>query len=252
MDLTLKERFLDGWVNYFGSADLPIVFFFSDDDRYEEHVKITEGFTCMIGQLKEVRDGQTAAFTGDSIGCRGGVRYSGFPSKPDPNLAYFLSCGVPGQFEGLRLKRTPELVEGLAGSASIVPAEGTYLVAKRFDALDPEDAPRVVAWFAGPDVIAALFHLAAFDTSDRNCVISPQTAGCGSIINYPLAEGDRDDPRGVLGMFDISARPYVRADVLTFAVPLKLFERMVEGMDESFLTAEAWQGIKRRIEKPNT
>ncbi len=247
MDALVKEKFLEGWGKYFGKAGLPIVFYYSDDERYGQYVKSTEGFGCMIGQLKAALEGSTVAFTGESIGCGGGVRYSGFPTEPDPHLPLFLSCGVAGEFDGLRLKRTPELVEGLAGASSIMPAEGTFLVAKRFDTLEAGDAPRVVAWFAEPDVISALFHLAAFDTSDRNCVIAPQSAGCGSIINHPLAEGGRDDPRGILGMFDISARPYVKSSVLTFAVPTKLFERMAEAMDESFLIADAWQKIKKRI-----
>ena len=247
MDASLKEKFLDRWEKYFGTADLPIVFFYSDDESNEEYLRPTEGFSCMIAQLKLARDGQTVSFTPETIGCGGGVRYSGFPTEPDPNLPHFLSCGVPGQFEGLRLKRTPELVEGLAGTASIPPAEGTYLVSKRIDRIETGDDPQVVAWFATPDVMAALFHLAAFDTQDRNCVISPQAAGCGSIIGYPLAERDRKDPRGIIGMFDISARPYVKADMLTFAAPMALFARMVEAMDESFLITESWKKIKKRI-----
>lgn len=36
-------------------------------------------------------------------------------------------------------------------------------------------------------------------------------------------------------MFDISARPLVEKDVLTFAAPMKKFQTMVANMDESFL-----------------
>jgi len=50
-------------------------------------------------------------------------------------------------------------------------------------------------------------------------------------------------------MFDVSARPFVPADVLTFAVPMKKFESMVENMDESFLITESWAKVKNRIKK---
>jgi len=34
-------------------------------------------------------------------------------------------------------------------------------------------------------------------------------------------------------MFDVSARPFMKDSVLSFAVPLKKFAQMVEDMDES-------------------
>jgi hypothetical protein len=45
----------------------------------------------------------------------------------------------------------------------------------------------------------------------------------------------------------VSARPFVEEDVLTFAVPIAKFERMVGNMDESFLTTESWAKVRRRI-----
>jgi hypothetical protein len=54
-------------------------------------------------------------------------------------------------------------------------------------------------------------------------------------------------PRGVLGMPDVSARPCVRSGILTFAVPMRKFTTMVESMEESFLSAESWSRVRRRI-----
>jgi hypothetical protein len=50
-------------------------------------------------------------------------------------------------------------------------------------------------------------------------------------------------------MFDVSARPFVPADTLTFTVPMAKFERMVRNMKESFLITPSWAKVKRRIEK---
>ncbi len=50
-------------------------------------------------------------------------------------------------------------------------------------------------------------------------------------------------------MFDPSARPCVSDDVMTFAVPMKRFEKMIGYMEESFLITETWSTMKRRIEK---
>jgi hypothetical protein len=48
-------------------------------------------------------------------------------------------------------------------------------------------------------------------------------------------------------MFDVSARPYVSADELTFAAPLNKFEKMVGNMEESFLITESWKKVQKRI-----
>jgi len=41
----------------------------------------------------------------------------------------------------------------------------------------------------------------------------------------------------------------VPADILTFAVPMRKFLRMVDNMEESFLVTDSWRKVKRRITK---
>ncbi|HNS83009.1 MAG TPA: DUF169 domain-containing protein, partial [Methanolinea sp.] len=69
-----------------------------------------------------------------------------------------------------------------------------------------------------------------------------------SIIHYPLHEGMAECPRAVLGMFDPSARPCVPVDMLTMAIPMRLFGQIVESMEESFLITDTWEKVKKRIE----
>ena len=78
-------------------------------------------------------------------------------------------------------------------------------------------------------------------------VIAPMGAGCASIIGYPLEQAQSDKPRGVLGMFDVSARPHVSQDELTFSIPLQRFKQLVEYMDESFLITNSWEKVKSRL-----
>ncbi len=67
--------------------------------------------------------------------------------------------------------------------------------------------------------------------------------------SYPLDERGHDEPRAILGMFDVSARPFVKDGVLSFAAPMKKFERMIADMDESFLITGSWEKVSRRIER---
>jgi hypothetical protein len=73
-------------------------------------------------------------------------------------------------------------------------------------------------------------------------------SGCASILANVLREAERPKPRAVLGMFDVSARPYVPAHTLTFTVPLPRFLEMVANMDESFLITHSWQVVAQRLQ----
>jgi hypothetical protein len=247
MDAKFKDKFIDNWGKYFPGIDLPFALFYSDDERYWDDLRTQEGFGCMIAHFAPVLKGERVAFAEETIACPGGVSYSGFPIEPNPGMKHFLSCGIPGELEGLRLKKTPELVEGSFGDHTLVEASGRFLVASRLDCLETDETPEVIAWLAPPDVISALFHLAAFHSTDRSCVISPQSSGCGALINFPMAEREKEHPRAILGMFDISARPYVRKDHLSFSVPLSLFEEMASNMEESFLITESWNKVRQRL-----
>lgn len=102
-------------------------------------------------------------------------------------------------------------------------------------------------FFAPPDVLSGLFTLASFDESQPYGVIAPFCADCASIVDYPHKELQSPQPRAVLGMFDVSARPCVSRDVLTFAVPWPKFVRMLDNMDESFLITKSWDKVRSRM-----
>lgn len=248
MDINIKEKFLRRWRKYFNDAELPITFYYSDRDDGVEAAKPPSGHRCFIGDLAKVRKGQSLGFDVDSIGCGGGKKYTGFlTDAPMPNFEYFLSCGIPGKLEGERYKKSPELVTEVMKHFPRFEAPAKYIVCKRWDALTESDDPAVVIFFARPDVLSGLFTLANFDEVEPNGVIAPFGAGCSTIVMHPYLEKDSPRPRAVLGMFDVSARPFVPSDVMTFAVPLNKFIRMVENMEESFLITPSWSKVQKRI-----
>jgi hypothetical protein len=102
-------------------------------------------------------------------------------------------------------------------------------------------------FFAKPDVLSDLFTLANFRSANPQAVMAPFSAGCGSIIGYPLLESYTPNQRAVVGMFDPSARPHVGKNVLSFAAPIKKFAEMIEDMDESFLITPTWKRIRKRM-----
>ena len=249
MDMKLKEKFIESWVKYFGSAELPITFYYSDAPGSADIVKPSEGWSCLIGELNKVRNGKALCFAHDSIGCFGGKRYLGFATELSEGFEYFLSYGIPGKLEGERYKKTPELVKKIVENQPRLQAPGKYIIFKRWDALDAADEPAAVIFYARPDVLSGLFTLAGFNEDEPSAVHAPFSAGCGSIVQYPYLESMKDKQKCIIGMFDVSARPCVQPDILTFSAPMKKFAEMVGNMDESFLITPSWDKVKKRIEK---
>ena len=247
MDKKLKEKFIRLWEKYFGETGLPMVFWYSDEEESAEMVKPAAGHRCLIGDLAAVRKGRSLCFSVESIGCHGGKRYLGFSDEIMPDFEYFLSCGIPGKLEGERYKKTPELVRETLKHWPEFKAPSRFIVFKRWDKLEDSDNPEVVVFFARPEVISGLFTLANFDEIEPNGVFTPFAAGCGSMVMYPYLEMGTARPRAVLGMFDVSARPFVPLDTLTFSAPIDKFLRMVENMEDSFLITGSWGKVRKRI-----
>ncbi|MGM0407889.1 MAG: DUF169 domain-containing protein [Bacteroidota bacterium] len=248
MNIEFRNHFTAQWEKYFGEAELPIAFYFSDEAKDMDVVPAKKEWSCFICDLAPVLKGNNLSFNKDSLGCGGARRYLGYSDKMRPNFEYFLSCGIPGELEGERYKRTPEMVNELMKNHQTIPANERNIVFKRWDKLTENDQPEVVIFFAKPDVLSGLFTLANFDQIDPNGgAITPFAAGCGSIVHYPYLEINADNPRAVMGMFDTSARPCVSKDTLTFAVPMKKFEKMISYMDESFLITDTWKTMHNHI-----
>ena len=249
MDKSFRNNFLNLCKKYFNDAELPITFYYTDEAGRAEKVKPGSVARCVIGALEKVREGKSLCFDVDAVGCPGGKKYLGFTDSLMPDFNYFLSCGIPGKLEGERYKKTPEMVrEFMEKHMPAMKAAGKYIVFKRWDKLDEADSPEVVVFFAEADVLSGLFTLASFDEAGQNMVIAPFGSGCASIVQYPYVEKDSDTPRGVIGMFDVSARPFVPQDTLTFSAPMDKFSRMVDNMEESFLITPSWKAVQNRID----
>ncbi|MCX6657447.1 MAG: DUF169 domain-containing protein [Euryarchaeota archaeon] len=250
MEEEMRDAFVSLWRKYFGDAELPIAVFFSDV-RPKGAAKATGSGPCIVNMLPRVRKGQTLSFSAESRICGGARRYLGFTAGVDmSNFEHFLSYGIPDKLEGERYKKSPELVRESAKYSPSFKAPKEFIVFKRWDKLSKSDEPEVIVFLAGLDVIAGLFTLANFDEAEPNAVICPFGSGCSSMVYHPYLELRSPRPRCVLGMFDISARPCVGENTLSFAIPLPKFQRMVDNMTESFLTKDSWKDLRKRSGSP--
>jgi Uncharacterised ArCR, COG2043 len=247
MDGRLNQFAIDQWRRYFSSSELPITFFYTDHPGEQDIAASQVTDRCLIGNLNRVRQGFPFVYDAHTPGCSGGKRYTGFSNTLRPNFEYFLSCGIPGELEGERYKREPALVRQYLLQHQPFRAPAGFLVFKRWDRLDPADEPQAVIFFASGDVLSGLFTLANYDVAEPDGVIAPMGSGCASIIAYPLEQSTLENPRCVLGMFDVSARPHVGQGELTFSIPFQRFIQMVNNMDESFLVTHSWEKVRSRL-----
>jgi uncharacterized protein (DUF169 family) len=246
MDWEMKGKFITLWRKYFKDAELPITFYYTNGHGNAEWAHAEKKRSCIIGELAKARRGESIVYNADSVTCGGAKRYLGFTNTIRSGFEYFLSCGNE-EIEGERYKQTPEIVLETMKNHQQLPLSGRNIVFKRWDKLIETDTPEVVIFFATPDVLSGLFTLANFDQVEPNGVFAPFGAGCGTIVHYPYLEMKSDRPRAVIGMLDPSARPYVPGNVLTFAVPMVKFEKMIGYMEESFLITDTWKSVMKRI-----
>jgi hypothetical protein len=68
---------------------------------------------------------------------------------------------------------------------------------------------------------------------------------------YPYLEREKPRPRCIIGMLDVSARPYDPSGIVTFSAPMNKFETMVNNMKESFLITSSWSKVSNRIARSN-
>jgi len=247
MDISFRDHFIQQWERYFNNAELPVVFYYSKDLHGVELSPKPAGHSCLICDLKKVRNGWSLAFGEHNIGCGGGSRYAGFTQEMGEDFEYFLSCGKVGM-EGERYKKDPETVRLFMEDFPSINKKDHWLIFKRWDQLNETDEPEVALFFARPDVISGLFMLANFDFVGNAGVIAPFSSGCGSLITYAQKEKNKEKPRGVLGMFDPSARPCVKDDELTFSLPFNRLKQLTKYMDESFLITGTWKNVQKRMQ----
>lgn len=240
------------WKNFkerVGLRESPLGVYYSNEKP--EGVSPKEGISgCIIGLLQRARKrGETVFFDRTHFGCPGGGYYMGFLETPKPNIEYFLSCGIPGEMEGERYIKTPELAREFFKKMKPRPAPAPYCVFKPVEQFREEMKPEVVIFFGTPDILSGLFTLTNYALERSDGVFSPFGSGCSTILTYPLKEAEAAEPRAILGMFDVSARPMVEKEILTLSMPYSIFLKLLENAEGSFLKTESWKKVHQRISK---
>lgn len=231
------RQFTDLYLEYFGAkAPLPIAVFYSDEPETDS--KIVPG--CMFKQFHRAYKGETVSFNEENLTCAGGKLYLGLGPRPDG--VYNFVSNVE------KYKQAPLLVKSSISMINPQKESRRYINFKRVDRLDGFDSIEGLIFFATPDVLSGLFTWANYDCEDINSVLSPWGSGCSSTVTALVNENRRNGKHCFLGLFDVSARPFFKSDVLSFSIPMSRFIQMQKTLTECCVAgAPAWLKLKKRI-----
>ncbi|MDR3591252.1 MAG: DUF169 domain-containing protein [Negativicutes bacterium] len=206
---------------------------------------------CVAAMLSAAAKGRQAVFSRGNCGCAGGMVGLGFGDshgKFPGGFDYFLSTGRgEGYPEGEGYKKTPELVKTFTDVLPYTDIPFEYVIFKPLTELDQAEEPKLIVFYANPDQLSALVVLANYGREGNDNVIIPFGAGCHSFCLIPWHEAGQQRPRAVVGMTDITARPFIDADLLAFSVPYAMFREMEDNVSGSFLDKPDWQKVAGRI-----
>lgn len=232
----------------------PVALLFADK-KPEGALEFKQGkWGCVVAMFTAAARGKTAVFSNETCGCGGGKIGLGFTDKYEHipgGIEHFLSSGKgEGYPEGEAYIKTPELARAFVEQLPRTCVPTKYVVVKPLDEVEPEDQPRLVVFFAEPDQLSALVVLANYGRAGGQSVIIPFGAGCHTVCLIPYNESGKEEPKAVVGVTDISARPMVDPDLLSFTVPFSMFQEMEANVPGSFLEKESWKKVRARIPEP--
>ncbi|MGD8402286.1 MAG: DUF169 domain-containing protein [Anaerolineales bacterium] len=230
------------------------------DDKPEDGLHFKEGSMggCVAAMLVAAsKKSRIAFFDRKSFGCPGGGtglgfgdRYENFSidcllSTGNAAIAAQTGRGRSSMAEGERFYKNPELARKWVDSLPITEVPTEYVVFKPSEQITEQDEPELIVFFVNADQLSALVVMADYNRGNNLSVTAPFGAACQSIL-FGYAEAKRENPRGVIGFFDISQRPAVDRELLTFTVPFRKFQEMEAGVQGSFLEMNAWQKLQER------
>ena len=205
-------------------------------------------FSCAIGHIWRARKKKTIAyFSAEQFGCPGGAFWLGFNKPQAETIINYVSTGIPGWSEGEHYCESPDALRRFFEYVDPRPAPGKYCVIQPLSLFKINETPELVIFFSRPEPLCGLHQLAAFVTNDPEVVVSPWSAGCGSLAVWPLHYLANGESKAVIGGWDPSARKFYKTDELSFTVPYRMFTTMLIRYGESFLKNKTWSTVQKKI-----
>ena len=236
----------------------PIGIFFANTEAVCDFAPVAETRNCVVPLLMAAAKGKVISMDEESCNCAGGAVGCCFGdgfSRRNPMIHKMLSQGYgedapvgmpPFLKEGERFFCTEE--QALAWREQMPYSEKAYprIVFAPLSRWEEIGTPDLVFVFANPDQISALVIQTGFHNGQKTSVLAPFGAACHSIL-YAAQQMEQEEPKAIMGLFDISQRKEALANYLSMTMPYCLWKEMNQDLEKSCLTTHSWKAIEKRL-----
>ena len=210
----------------------PVGWYFSSEEIENSFIFRKSRWVCMFMYMKIVMNkGKRIRFSGNyDRACDGPASYFGF-AEIDENVGVFLT-------ETERVYKNIEISKAYIRETEnrIHPPKGEYLYMEKLENINKNNEIEVVNIFpASRSNLLKLVTLSSYDRFTNDNVLTPNCSACQGVFTVPYNEKFKENPKSVIGLFDIVAMNYLPEDMLAFSVPSNRFVEMANNIDGSFL-----------------
>ncbi len=205
---------------------------------------LSEEHCCLPGLFfPAARDGKTACAGRDQLKCSGawsGLGLGGDYCKESMVISY--SQGTATR-PGRKLFLDPECAKKEFDMVKVYGTPEDYVVCEPVDVAESKGADiEVVAFLVDPIRMFALADLVNFSRRKSGSAVKYVNAlACEQLYALARTEGESEDPVGIVGLSEFFVRRFCSPEEMTFAVPYKLYKRMLGDSSKSFLTTDNWR-----------
>lgn len=242
-----SQEGLENLLHLLGDMEIPLGAYYTDT-RPAEGLSPAQGkHECIINFMRKSRTQNIPVFfAADTNACMGGWTYLGFSNENNDRIANFVSTGLPDR-GGEHYMPEPASIYRLFEEMEFQKAPAGYCVVKPLSLFQKEEQPEFITFFARAERLTGLCHLAYFALNDHNAVAMPFGAGCSGTFTWTKNYQRKGLRRAVIGCTDISCRPFMKTDELSFNITPDILADMINAAPQSFLTGHSWQAVLKRI-----
>jgi uncharacterized protein (DUF169 family) len=237
---------------------------------------------CVMFHFAAALKGRTAVISRDTFGCQGGGvgmgfgnTYTVFPggcecfyrfladgNEDDPEarkigeaMAASGARDMADDFlKGERYLKDADATRRFVESVPITDIPAKYVVFRPLREEDLEsDTVKSITLVVTPDQLSALVVLANHEHPERENVGIPYAAGCQVLGIFMYREGEKEHPRALVGLTDLSARKnlehIIGKDKMTFSMTPAMFKSMESNVDGSFFHRHTWAMLKKTMKR---
>lgn len=258
--------------------DFNAVVILKSDTKPSDAFQAKKGiYYCVMSLFAQcITKGKTIAFDRETYGCPGACAGLGFGTAYDTAMggyetfATFFSKGLeeaPDKdkyrifTEKMPSQLQQKLIEGerfhcsrkkaykwITADLPLFNFPEKYRIVKPLSKLQEDEIPESVIFTVNPIQLTTLITLTGSIREGVNETITPQGAACQMVGNFVFNEAKRENPKAVLGLLDLAARHTVQKvlpdDVLTYAVPWKLFLALEKEAKTGIFKSPLWKNLQ--------